>query len=338
MQSLDLIVIGSGPSGQRAAVQAAKLGRQVAVVEKYSELGGVCINTGTIPSKTLREAVLDLSGLRQRSLYGDSFRSKSEITAQDLLLRTGLIMQREREVVRAQLLRNRVRLIEGTARFDGPHEVVGERPDASHRLSGAFVVIAVGSVPGIPAGIEVDHETVMTSDDILLLKRLPSTLAVVGAGIIGVEYATMFAVLGVEVTLLDKRPELLEMVDRELVESLAYQAREMGMTLRLGEEVERLENGGGRTALVLKSGKRFAADMVLVSSGRQGATAGLGLEKAGIEADARGRIAVNEHYQTAAPHIYAVGDVLGFPALDGYNKLQSLKGVEALHSSAKGVA
>jgi NAD(P) transhydrogenase len=315
MQSFDLIVVGSGPSGQRAAVQAAKLGKQVAVIERRTDLGGVCINTGTIPSKTLREAVLDLSGLRQRALYGESFRGKAEITAQDLLLRTGLIMQRERDVVRSQLLRNRVRLIEGTARFEGPHQVIVESPDALHHLEGAFVVIAVGSVPGVPAGIEVDHATVLTSDDILLLKRLPSTLAVVGAGIIGVEYATMFAVLGVEVTLLDKRPELLEMVDRELVESLAYQAREMGMTLRLGEEVERLEIGGGRAAVVLKSGKRFATEMVLVSAGREGATAGLGLEKAGIDVDGRGRIKVNEHYQTVAPHIYAVGDVVGFPAL-----------------------
>src|SRR2546426_1782489 len=180
MQEFDMVVIGSGPPGQRAAVQAAKLGKQVAVVERRYELGGVSINSGTIPSKTLREAVLDLSGLRQRALYGDSFRCKAEITAQDLLLRTGLIMQREREVVRSQLLRNHVRLIEGTARFDGPHDLAVQSPDALHQLTAAFVVIAVGSIPGVPAGIEVDHATVLTSDDILLLKRLPSTLAVVG--------------------------------------------------------------------------------------------------------------------------------------------------------------
>jgi NAD(P) transhydrogenase len=311
----DLVAIGSGPAGQRAAVQAAKLGKRVGVIEKQAELGGVCINTGTIPSKTLREAVIDLSGLRQRSLYGEAFRGKDEVSARDLLLRTGIIMQRERDVIRAQLVRNHIRVFEGSASFEGPHAVRVNHGSESQVLQAAVIVIAVGSVPGLPPGLEIDHHTVLTSDDILSLERMPRTLAVVGAGIIGTEYATMFATLGVEVTLLDKRPELLEMVDRELVDALTYQARDMGVTLRLGEEVERLEPGPSQTVVVLKSGKRFATDMVLVSAGRQGATAGLGLERAGLSADERGRLRVNANYQTEVPHIYAVGDVVGFPAL-----------------------
>ncbi len=316
MQSFDLVVIGSGPAGQRAAVQAAKLGRTVAVVEKRRDVGGVCINTGTIPSKTLREAVLDLSGLRQRSLYGAGHRGKSDITVQDLFYRTGQVMQRERDVIKAQLLRNGVKLIAGEARFDGPHTVVVDDGESQQRLESRFVVIAVGTKPGLPAGLEVDHKTVLTSDDILSLPRLPRTMTVVGAGVIGVEYATIFAVLGVEVTLLDKRTAMLEMVDRELVDALTYQARNMGVTLRLGEEVARLESGAdGNAVVVMKSGKRMATEMVLVSAGRQGVTAELALDKAGLSADERGRIVVNASYQTAVPHVYAAGDVIGFPAL-----------------------
>lgn len=316
MQNFDLVVIGSGPAGQRAAVQASKLGKRVAIIEKRRDVGGVCINTGTIPSKTLREAVLDLSGLRQRSLYGPAYRGKSEITVQDLFYRTGQVMAREREVIRAQLQRNGVKVIEGAGRFEGQHTVIADTGDAQQRLEAAFVVIAVGTTPGLPAGLAVDHKTVLTSDDILSLPRLPHSLTVVGAGIIGVEYATMFAALGVEVTLLDKRTTLLDMVDRELVDALTYQARNMGVTLRLGEEVARLEPGAdGTAAVVLKSGKRMATDMVLVSAGRQGATSELALESAGLAADERGRITVNQHYQTSTPHVYAVGDVIGFPAL-----------------------
>lgn len=315
MQHFDLVVMGSGPAGQRAAIQAAKLGKLVAVVERSLDLGGVCINTGTIPSKTLREAVIDLSGLRQRALYGDSFRGKGDITVNDLLFRTGIIMRREREVVRDQLLRNRVHLFVGAARFAGPHEIVVEGADTTHQLQFDFAVIAVGSEPGIPADIAVDHEMVLTSDDILTLDRLPRNLTIVGAGIIGMEYATIFATLGVDVTLVDMRPSLLEMIDREIVDVLTVQAREMGVTIRLGEEVARIDRHPDHSVVVLKSGKRFVADRVLVSAGRRGATDLLGLDTAGLAADSRGRVKVNRNYQTEVPHIYAAGDVIGFPAL-----------------------
>jgi NAD(P) transhydrogenase len=316
MQNFDLVVIGSGPAGQRSAVQAAKLGKRVAVVEKTRDMGGVCINSGTIPSKTLREAVIDLSGMRQRALYGASYRAKTEIGVQDLFMRTNAVMMREREVVRAQLQRNGIRVIEGVARFTGPHEVQVEAADASVQLHGEFVMIAVGTRPGLPPGITVDHRTVLTSDDILSIPKLPHVMTVVGAGIIGVEYATMFATLGVEVTLIDRRTELLDMVDRELVEALTYQARRMNVTLRLGEEVAHIDPAdNGHAIVVMKSGKRFATEMVMVSAGRQGVTDVLDLGKAGLAADDRGRIVVDEHYRSSVPHIYAAGDVIGFPAL-----------------------
>ncbi|MEO5618630.1 MAG: Si-specific NAD(P)(+) transhydrogenase [Candidatus Eisenbacteria bacterium] len=316
MQSYDLVVIGSGPAGQRGAVQAAKLGKRVAVIEKRRDMGGVCINTGTIPSKTLREAVLDLSGYRQRELYGADHRVRQEITVQDLFYRTNAVMTREREVIRSQLQRNGVRLIAGTGAFAGPHEITVDDGESTQSIQADYVLIAVGTRPGLPTGLAVDHERVLTSDDILALPRLPRTMTVVGAGVIGVEYATLFAVLGVEVTLMDKRGSMLEMVDRELVDALTHQARQMNVTLRLGEEVSKLEMGAAGGVIVgMKSGKRHATEMVLVSAGRQGMTEGLNLDRAGLTSDDRGRITVNDSYQTATSHIYAAGDVIGFPAL-----------------------
>ncbi len=316
MESFDLVVIGSGPGGQRCAVQAAKLGKKVAIIERVREMGGVCINTGTIPSKTIREAVLDLSGMRQRRLYGEEFAPQRRATAADVLARAHQVMSAEREVIRAQLQRNGIRMLAGHGRFAAPHTVVVEDGDETTTLQAAFVAIAVGTVPGLPTGIQVDHRVVLTSDDLLSLPKLPRQVMVVGAGIIGLEYGSMLGALGVEVTLVDMRDQLLEMVDREIVDAFSYHAREMGLTFRLGEAVDRIEPGAnGQAVVTMKSGKRTVAEMVLVSAGRQGATDGLSLEKAGLEADARGRIAVNEHYQTKMPHVYAVGDVVGFPAL-----------------------
>src|SRR5438128_1765020 len=309
-------VIGSGPGGQRAATQAAKLRKRVAMCEKQHDVGGVCINTGTIPSKTLREAVIDLSGRRQRTLYGETFRSKRQMRVKDLLFRAHHVMRAERDVVRAQLRRNGITLFEGMARFEGPHDVAVDTGSDLIRLNAPNVVIATGSTPAVPEGLTVDHHTVLTSDDILALPRLPRTMIVVGAGIIGVEYATMFATLGVEVTLLDKRRDLLDMVDREIVDAFTYQARELGVVTRLGQEAAQLEtNGDGQARVVMNSGKRLTSDLVLVSAGRQGATDGLGLETAGVVADARGRVHVNANFETDVPGIYAVGDVIGAPSL-----------------------
>jgi len=210
LHNFDLIVIGSGPGGQRAATQAAKLRKRVAICEKQRDVDGVCINTGTIPSKTLREAVIDLSGLGQRTLYGESFRAKRQMRVEDLLFRAHHVMRAERDVVRAQLRRNGIALFEGIARFEGPHDVGVDTGAERIRLNAPNVVIATGSVPVVPAGVTVDHRTVLTSDDILALPRLPRAMIVIGAGIVGVEYAAMFATLGVDVTLIDKRQDLLD--------------------------------------------------------------------------------------------------------------------------------
>ncbi len=315
MQTFDLVVIGSGPAGQRASIQAAKLRKSVALIERAVCVGGVCINTGTIPSKTLREAVLDLSGARQRALYGSSARTKAHITAQDLLARTSLVMSRERDVIRSQLQRNGVELLEGHARFESDHEVAVDNGDAVRWIRGERIVIAVGTTPGIPRGVAVDHRRVITSDDILDMTELPRQMIVVGAGIIGVEYATMFATLGVRVTIVDKRTEILDMVDREVVDAMTHQMRNFGVTLRLGEEVASITSSEKQLVVALESGKRSAADLVMVSAGRLGATDDLALASAGVTADDRGRIPVNESYQTSVPHIYAVGDVIGHPSL-----------------------
>ena len=316
MEKYDLVVIGSGPGGQRAAIQAAKLGKNVAIVERRREVGGVCIDTGTVPSKTIREAVLDLSGQRQRRLYGEDFAPRRRPNAADVLLRARQVMQQERTVVTSQLQRNGVAMVNGEASFASPHTLQIADAGDIRTLQSEFIVIATGTTPGLPSGIEVDHQVVLTSDDILSLSKLPRQMMVVGAGIIGLEYGSMLAALGIEITLVDMRTQLLDMVDREIVDAFSFHAREMGLTFRLGEQVEHIKTGNNGQAIVtMKSGKRTVAEMVLVSAGRQGATAKLGLEHAGLGADERGRIKVSEHYQTIVPHVYAVGDVIGFPAL-----------------------
>jgi NAD(P) transhydrogenase len=311
----DLLVIGSGPAGQKAAIQGAKIGRRVALIEREPSLGGVSANTGTIPSKTARAAILDLTGFAQRAVYGDAYRVRNAITIDDLLWRTQHVIEHERAVVRDQLRRNGVDVIEGTASFLDAHtlEVAGPRPLSP---SGGKIVIAVGTRPARPSGVDFDDVTVIDSDGLTGLRRLPATMTVVGAGVIGVEYASMAAALGVTVTLVDKRTELLDFVDEELVNALRYHLRGLGLTLRLGEEVSAIERrGDGSAVTCLASGKRIPSDVVLYAAGRQGATADLRLEAAGLEADGRGRIAVDEHFHTAQPHIFAVGDVIGFPAL-----------------------
>jgi NAD(P) transhydrogenase len=316
MPRLDLLVVGTGPSGQRAAVQAAKLGKNVAICERREVVGGVCVNTGTIPSKTFREAVLHLSGIAQRGMYGASYTVKERITAEDLLFRCNVVIQREIENIRFQMMRNGVSVLTGTAAFLDPHRLSVTGRAGRAEVEADTVVLATGSTPARPEGIEVDGETVIDSDGILGLKKLPRTLTVVGAGVIGTEYATMFAALGTDVTLIDRRPHLLEFVDGEIAEALQFVMRQWGVTLRLGEEVASVAvETPGRAAASLKSGKKIVSEMLLFSIGRQGATGELNLAAAGLSADGRGRLKVNAHYQTEVPHIYAVGDVIGFPAL-----------------------
>ena len=310
-------MIGSGPAGQKAAIQAAKAGRRVALVEKRRHLGGVSVNTGTIPSKTIREAVVYLTGLAQRGIYGQDYRLKDEIEIADLALRTRQVVERERSVIRDQLLRNHVLLLDGTARFADPHTVaITDRSGAERRASAEAILVATGSEPSRPPGVDFDGKTILDSDDIVLrLDRIPRTLIVVGAGVIGIEFASMFAALGSKVTVVDGRREMLEFCDAEIVDALRFHLRDLGMTFRFGEVVTTVEHRDGGTLTTLASGKQVAAEAVFYSAGRQGATGELALENAGLEADDRGRIRVDDRYRTSAGHVYAAGDVIGFPSL-----------------------
>jgi NAD(P) transhydrogenase len=316
-QEFDLVVIGSGPGGQKAAIAAAKLGKSVAVIERGRMLGGVCVNTGTIPSKTLREAVVYLTGMNQRELYGASYRVKDKITPADLLARTQHVIGKEIDVVRSQLLRNRIELYIGSAQFVDPHTLLVDDPHRAERvtISGSKVVIATGTKPARPAGVTFDDDRVLDSDGILELKSIPGSMVVVGAGVIGIEYASMFAALGTKVTVVEKRAAMLEFCDPEIVEALRFHLRDLAVTFRFGEEVTAVDVGPSGTVTTLASGKQIPAQTVMYSAGRQGQTDQLQLANAGLEADTRGRIFVDDNYQTKVEHIYAVGDVIGFPAL-----------------------
>ncbi len=317
----DLLVIGSGPAGQRAAIQAAKLKKRVALAERKAVVGGVCINTGTIPSKTLREAVLHLSGYRERGVYGASYAVKQNITMDDLLFRADHVVRHEIDVTRHQLSRNRVELLSAEAAFVDPHTIRLNYVDGRGQrdVTAECVIIAVGTHATRDAQAAVDGQRIFISDDILGLDGLPRTLAVVGAGVIGLEYASIFAALGVRVTLIDKRERLLPFVDAEVVDALAYHLRQNRVTLRLNEAVSRLEPiddaDGGRVRIHLASGKQIVTEKALYSIGRTGATDRINLAAAGLTADKRGQLKVNDDYQTEVPHIYAVGDVIGFPSL-----------------------
>jgi NAD(P) transhydrogenase len=312
----DILVIGSGPAGQKAAIQASKLGRRVGIVERRHMVGGVCTNTGTIPSKTLREAVLYLTGANQREIYGDSYRVKADVTVRDLAERTDRVIAREIDVIRNQLQRNHIQLITGQASFASPHTVeIRQEDGGTMSPSARQVIVAVGTSPARPANVDFDDRTVIDSDGLLQLGQIPASLVVVGAGVIGIEYASMFAALGTKVTLVERRPHMLEFCDDEIVEGLQHHLRDLGVVFRFGEEVVGVERLEGGTITTLGSGKRIAADAVFYSAGRQGATDGLNLEVAGLSADERGRIAVDAEFRTEVPHIWAVGDVIGFPSL-----------------------
>jgi NAD(P) transhydrogenase len=317
----DMLVIGSGPAGQRAAIRAAKLGKRSGLIERKAVVGGICINLGTIPSKTLREAVIYLSGYRLRSIYGESYTVKQNITMDDLLFRTDHVVRHEIDVTRHQLQRNGVELINAEASFVDPHTLRLAMVDHSgeRTVTAANILIAVGAEATHDPKIPFDGQNVFVSDDVLSLKKLPRTLAVIGAGVIGCEYASIFATLGVRVTLIDRAHRLLPFVDAEVIEALDYHLRESRMTLRFGETVSGVElvpdGADSRVKIHLASGKEIVAEKALYSIGRTGATARLNLAAAGLKADGRGRIKVNEHFQTEVPNVYAAGDVIGFPSL-----------------------
>jgi NAD(P) transhydrogenase len=316
MDKFDLIVIGSGPAGQRAAIQAAKFGKRVALVEKLEVVGGVAINTGTIPSKTIREAVLHLSGFYYQNIYGVNYRVKEQITMGDLSFRAQHVIKTEIDVIRAQLSRNGIEVLCGVASFLDPTHirVLNSRGQSDYETS--KVVIGTGTKPATSPLVPFNNRNIINSDQILGMPEIPKTMIVVGGGVIGVEYTCMFATLGVRVTLIEKRPRLLEFADAEMVEALCYHLRDHRVTLRLNEEVECVEETPDNGVVaVLKSKKKVSGEALLYAVGRQGNVEELNLAAAGLDSDARGRIAVDADYRTTQPHIFAVGDVIGFPSL-----------------------
>ena len=316
MAHYDMLVIGTGPAGQKAAVQAAKLGKKVGIIERKEVVGGVCINTGTIPSKSLREAVLYLSGFRQRSLYGAGYRLKQTITIEDLAVRSQHVIRNEIRIVQNQMARNRVEMIFGTAGFVDPHRLCIHHAAGAVEHTADFIVIAVGTEPARPAHIPFDDRHIIDTDGLLTLNHVPTSIVIVGGGVIGTEYASILATLGVPVTLIDKRPRLLEFVDAEIIAALQRQMKDIGVTLYHNEEVVGIQKtANGDITVTLQQARPVTTTTLMYAIGRVGATRGLNLEQAGLAADSRGRLTVNEHFQTPVPHIYAAGDIIGFPAL-----------------------
>jgi NAD(P) transhydrogenase len=317
MQAFDLIVIGSGPAGRRAAVQAAKLKKSVLVVEKGHRVGGVCVHTGTIPSKTLRETVLNLSGWRERGFYGRSHRNKQTITPEDLRRRLSMTLDHEVEILEHQFSRNSVQWIRGEAQFIDPLHIEVTTDTGPQRFTAGRFIIAVGTAPYRPRHIPFDGDLVVDPDEILELKRLPRSLTVIGGGVIGIEYATIFSALDVKVTVVEPNEILFPFLDRELVDEFIHDMRDRGMSLRLQSRVKRVTRQGPDACLIeLEDSRQIWSEMVLFAAGRKGATDALELENAGLQADDRGKIEVDRNtFRTRQPHIYAVGDVIGFPSL-----------------------
>ncbi|AYG59002.1 Si-specific NAD(P)(+) transhydrogenase [Rhizobium jaguaris] len=317
MDQFDLIVVGSGPAGRRGAIQAAKLGKRVLVIEQGKRVGGVSVHTGTIPSKTLRETALNLSGWRERGFYGRAYRVKQEISAEDLRRRLLITLDHEVEVLEHQFARNRVHHIRGKASFVDPQtmQVIKDDGEIVH-VTGASILLAVGTKPFRPDYMPFDGKTVLDSDELLEIGDLPRSMVVIGAGVIGIEYATIFSSLDTQVTLIDPKSTMLDFIDKEIVEDFIYQLRDRNMKLLLGQKAEKVVRENGKVELLLDNGRRIVTDMVLFAAGRMGATDTLNLAAAGLEADNRGRLSVNpETFATNVPHIFAAGDVVGFPSL-----------------------
>jgi NAD(P) transhydrogenase len=312
----DLIVIGSGPAGQRAAIYAAKMGKKAAVVEMREVLGGACINTGTIPSKTMREAVLHLSGYNYKSIYGMNYRVKERITMADLAFRVQHVIKTEVDVTEAQLSRNNVEMLVGIASFDDATHIRVTNSRGSNVYETRNVLISTGTKPAASAKVPINGRSIINSDQVLELPSLPKSMIVVGGGVIGVEYTCMFSALGVRVTLIERRPRLLEFADQEIVEALSYHLRDSRVTMRLNEEVESVEEMPDGTVVAnLESKKKVQGDALLYAVGRQGNVDELNLAAIGLEADKRGRIPVGKDFRTKVPNVFAAGDVIGFPSL-----------------------
>lgn len=321
MTKYDLAVLGTGPAGQRAAVAAASLGKSVVIFERREVVGGVCLHTGTIPSKTLREAVVFLSGINQRTFYGADYVVKKSITMEDLLFRTSQVIQREMEIVQTDMQRHNVTMMHGNAKIikqnvDNSFCIHLEK--AKNQVDEFIVdniVIATGTVPSRPADIPFDSTTIIDTDQLLQLSKLPKSMAIFGAGVIGTEYACIFATLGVQITLVSKGEQLLPFADKEVIDALIYHMRDLGVTLRLNESAEKFYSNGSKSFIELKSGKLINADVTVIAIGREGNTASIGLNSIGVATGTRGLLTVDDGFRTSNPKVYACGDVIGFPAL-----------------------
>lgn len=340
MCKFDLIVIGAGPAGQKAALHAAKRGKKVAVIEREAVVGGSCVSTGTLPSKTLRETVHYLAGMNARKLgSGDHVLSRRTITFAELLKRKTSVINHEIAIIQGQLDRNGVEVISGEARFVDEHMIeVDQRDGAVSRHTAKSIIIATGSRPRMPEGLDLSDDRFINSDTVLDLDDVPSSLAILGGGVIGCEYACVFARLGTKVTIVDRRERLLRFLDNEITDALTYHLRTNDVTLKMGEDFETINaNGTGRVQVQMKSGKIVSADKLLFSMGRISNIEALGLEALGIETSETGLVQVNENYQTHQPNIYAVGDVIGFPALASTSMEQGrLAACHALGGESKG--
>lgn len=334
MKKFDVLIIGSGPGGQRAAFQASKLKKTVAVIERQPYIGGAGLHTGTLPSKTLREAALFLSGFKQRAIFGFQLSIGREVTLQELMHRKMDVIKKQMEVIIDQFSRNNVEIIYGDASFTDKHKLTVKGATTTEELYGEVIIIATGTRPLRPKDVPFDEAHIYDTDTILKIDNIPSTLAIIGGGVIGCEYACVFASLGVKVTLIEKKSRLLPFADEEIVNNLIYWMRHSGITLRLSEEVVKITvEAKDRVVTTLKSSKQAVSEKLLYTMGRVGNTDMLNLNVVGIKSNERGGLDVNENFQTALPHIYAIGDVIGFPALASTSMEQGRRAVcNAFHT------
>lgn len=316
-ENYDLIVIGSGPAGQKAALQAAKINKRVAMIERGREIGGVAVHTGTIPSKTLREAAVYFSGYGQPDIYRKASQLNENLSMDDLLQRVAGTTNQEMEVMSHQLRRNNIEIIQGTASFLDAHRIkIKNRHDKVSEIQADNILLATGTKPDRADNIPFDGEVIVDSDDILNFKNLPKSMIVVGAGVIGVEYASIFSALNINVVLVDERDAIMEFMDHQIIDELSNLMRARGTVIRLGEKVSSvIKNEQNQAQVTLESGKNICADLVLITSGRTGCVDSLNLDAAGLSANSQGQIKVNKYFQTDIAHIYAAGDLIGFPSL-----------------------
>lgn len=330
MFDYDVIVVGCGPAGQKAAIKCAKVGRRVAIVDRREVVGGLCLHVGTIPSKTLREAIIYLSGYYERKVYGDDYCVKKDITVEDLLFRSNAIIRKEVQVIHDQLERNGVEVLTGIGRFTGPNSICVTSSKGPKEVSAEKFVIACGTMPHRPERVPFDEQRIIVTDEIMNLPVLPKKMLIVGGGVVGVEYAAMFCLLETEVHLISQYPDMLHFVDSELVEALSRHMTRNGVKFHFNDLIETIRVDGESVVGKLQSGTTFEADLVMFAAQRWGATLDLNLEAVGVTPDERGYLTVDEHFKTEAPNVWAAGDVIGFPSLASTSLEQGRKAANSL--------